>query len=123
MNFAFDEYAVPSLSLLISFGLKSVLSDTKNGSTRLLLRFICLEYLFPSFYFEVMSILDVKVCFRCSKRMSPLFTSILLICVIGKLRPLILRNISEPVVGDSAATVCFLFYYLLVCGYLVPVFS
>lgn len=47
----------PFLSLLISFGLSCILSNIK-WLCDFLLGYLCLEYLFPSFYFEVMSSFD-----------------------------------------------------------------
>lgn len=44
-------------------GCTCVCTRYQNGYTSLLLRSICLEYIFPSFYAEVMSIPDVEVYF------------------------------------------------------------
>ena len=49
----------PFPSLLINFGLKSILL----GYISLLLRPICLENLFLTLYCEIMSVFDVEVCF------------------------------------------------------------
>lgn len=54
VDFSFDECAVP-FPIPISFGLKSILSDIKirysHGYLTLLLRSICFEYLFFSFFY------------------------------------------------------------------------
>lgn len=96
-------------------------------------RFIYVESLVPSFYWEVMSILDVKKqFFGCSRRMDPLSTSILLFCVCIFL----LRNWKnwcwEILISDNCcfllfSSCCFdgdcgceVLYFIFVC---VPVLS
>ena len=57
----------PSLSLLVNFGLKSILLDIRMTTAHLFLRSIYLENLFPTLYGEVMTIFDVEVCFLDAK--------------------------------------------------------
>ena len=63
----------------------------------MLLSSICLEYLLPSFYPEIMSILDVKLCFLAAAAGWILFSHLFCWSVSfgGELRPLMLRDINE----------------------------
>lgn len=94
----------PPLSPLVSFSLKSILS---NIYTYFPLGSFCLEYLFPSFYPHAISILGGEVCFLDAAETDgswSLIQSVKLCLLIGKLRLLILRIINEK-------CSCLFFYY------------
>jgi hypothetical protein len=63
MNFSFDEYVVSFPVFVDSFWFEVYFVRYWNDYTRLLHGSICLQYLFPTIYPEVMSILDVEVYF------------------------------------------------------------
>lgn len=96
----------PSLSLLISFDLKSILSNIKMAIPACFLGLYACNILFSSFYPEVMSISDVKVCFLDTTDGWILFLHPFCgFCYFrhnfGKLRPLMLRAVNEQCENDG----------------------
>lgn len=84
VNFSFNEYKLPFLSVLSSFGLLGCLL-----LACLFLCFICFEYLFLSFYPKV-SVFNMGKCVFCRQyKGSSCFLIPLLICFIGELRLLL----------------------------------
>lgn len=76
------------------------------GYIGLFLGSVCLEYLFPSFYPELISIFDVKVYFLDAAKDGPVFLSSMFVCVF-LLGELVLRFINEQ---------CLFRFLLLCCG-------
>lgn len=84
----------PSLFLLISFILKSVLSDRKLAS-RLASQVLLLKLVFLSFYPEMISILDGEVYFWIQQKDVLFCFQIHSVILMGELSPLMLRVINE----------------------------
>ena len=77
-------------------------------------RSVCLEYLFPFFYHDVSSLLDVKVYFLNAVEGWVLFLPSVSLCLFtGKLRPMMQRVINQQ---------CLLIPYILLQGYVCVCF-
>jgi hypothetical protein len=118
----------PSLSLLISYGWKSILLDISMATPACFLT-VCLENFF--FYIPLLwgnvYLYGCYVFLVCSRMIDPVFTSILLACVFlfGELSPLTLRDINDQwlLIPVILILVCMCFPLLLIRNYLFPVFS
>jgi hypothetical protein len=84
------------VTIMISFGLKPILLDIKNGCASSFLKPICLGFIFTTLDSEVMFLFYVEVCFYYSAkgRVWPCMSSVSLWLFIEELSPLILREIT-----------------------------